>query len=121
MMTDKRSLLIIGLLFNLATGLKAQVAKIPFEMIGPHLYIKVQTSKSDTLNFLFDTGATGGTIDSLTAEKAGIDQLHRKAVSVAGSGGVRKYTMAENQILKLNNFEVRNVNLVFSRLKVIFC
>jgi len=115
-MVYKRSLLFIGLLFSFTAGLHAQVVRIPFEMIGPHIYIKVQTNKSDSLNFMFDTGATGGTIDSLTAEKAGVNLLNRKTVSVAGSGGERKYTMAENQIIKLKDFEIRNVNLVFADL-----
>jgi hypothetical protein len=114
-MKYKLSIVIAALIFNGAAGLKAQIATVPFELIGPHLYIKVQTSHSDSLNFIFDTGATGGTIDSLTAEKAGLS-LNRKTVSVAGSGGVKTFTMAEHQSLKMNNFEVKNVNLVLANL-----
>lgn len=115
-MIQRRTFLFNILSFVLASNLAAQEVKIPFQMIGPHLYIKVQTKNSDSLNFIFDTGATGGTIDSLTAEKAGISQLNRKTVSVAGSGGVKNYTMAENQSLRFKNLEVNNVNFVLADL-----
>lgn len=94
------------------TALKAQITQIPFEFKGKHLLIKVQTNLSDTLNFVFDSGATGMSIDSLTAERAGISKANRQVVSVAGSGGAKNYMMALHQNIKLGNIELKDINMV---------
>jgi len=108
--------MIAAITMSRATSLQAQIAKIPFETSGTHMYIKVQTGKSDTLRFVFDTGATGGTIDSAKAEKSGISKENRRPVLVAGSGGSKNYDMAVDQTLKLDKFEIKHVNLVLVNL-----
>lgn len=112
----KQNLLTAFLILNGVMGLKAQVAQIPFEFKGAHMFIKVQTKQSDSLHFIFDTGCTGATIDSATAEKAGVGKENRRTVSVAGSGGSQVYSMALNQSLKLKNAEIKNTNLVLANL-----
>lgn len=107
----RERLLTAILILGCTTALKAQVTEIPFETQGAHLFIKVNTSHSDTLRFVFDTGATGASIDSAAAEKAGVSKENREKVSVAGSGGSQIYTMAVNQTLKLKGVEIENVNL----------
>ncbi|CAM4423472.1 Domain amino terminal to FKBP-type peptidyl-prolyl isomerase [Pedobacter westerhofensis] len=89
----------------------AQVAELPFEFRGKHLFVKAQTGTSDTLNFIFDTGATGAMIDSATAERAGISKESRLPASVAGSGGSQSYIMALNQSIKVGNTEFKHINL----------
>lgn len=112
----KKSIIIAVLILYGTIGLKAQVAKIPFEFYGTQLFIKVQTNSSDSLRFVFDTGCTGATIDSATAEKGGVSKLNRRMVNVAGSGGAQNYTMALSQSLKLKNVEIKGVNLVLANM-----
>lgn len=98
------------------SNLQAQVTKIPFESKGSHLYIKVQTGKSDSLNFIFDTGTTGAMIDSATAERIGISKENRHQVNVGGITGNQTNVMALNQSLKLGNVDLKGINLVLSDL-----
>lgn len=115
-MKFKTSLVIALFLLGSKIALRAQVAQIPFEFQGTHLYIKVQTKQSDSLRFVFDTGCTGATIDSAIAERAGIGKENRRTVSVAGSGGAQSYTMALHQSLKLKKIEIKDINLVLANM-----
>ncbi|WP_367867849.1 aspartyl protease family protein [Pedobacter sp. WC2423] len=110
-------LLITGVLLTGKTELKAQIAQIPFETRGSHLLVKVQTNQSDSLNFIFDSGATNISIDSLTAERAGVSKENRETVSVGGSGGTQNYKMALHQNLKLGNIAINDVNMVLINFK----
>lgn len=110
-------LLITGVLLTGKTELKAQIAQIPFETRGSHLLVKVQTNQSDSLNFIFDSGATNISIDSLTAERAGVSKENRETVSVGGSGGTQHYKMALHQNLKLGNIAINDVNMVLINFK----
>jgi len=107
-----KKILIASLILIGRTELNAQITQIPFEFKGTHLFIKVQTNQSDTLNFVFDSGATGMSIDSLTAERVSISKANRQTVSVAGSGGAQNYTMALHQNIKLGNVELKDINMV---------
>jgi FKBP-type peptidyl-prolyl cis-trans isomerase len=114
-MKIKKTLLVVFVMVATFSRLKAQVARIPFEFDGTHLYIKVRVNESDTLHFVFDTGSTGGaTIDSSAAGKAGIGKENLQTVSIAGNGGVQSYNMALNQTLKLGNIEFKNINIVLA-------
>lgn len=75
------------------------------------MFIKASFNNSDSLNFIFDTGATGMMIDSATAERAGISKESRLPASVAGSGGSQSYTMVLNQSINLGKTELKHVNL----------
>jgi|GEM_PF-5347344 len=112
----KRCLLIPLLLIIGCLNIKAQITQIPCTFQGKHLFIKVQTKQGDSLNFIFDTGATGASIDSATAERVGISKENRQNVSIAGSGGSQFYTMAVNQNLKVGSAELNNINLVLVNL-----
>jgi len=111
-MKFKQSLIVALLIFSCKTSLKAQVAEIPFETSGTHLFIKIQTKQSDSLRFIFDTGATGATIDSATAERSGISKENRQVANIAGSGGAQNYTMVLHQNMKIGNAEIKDINLV---------
>ncbi|TCC99500.1 FKBP-type peptidyl-prolyl cis-trans isomerase [Pedobacter hiemivivus] len=114
--------LIVLLAFFIVAGsadLPAQITKIPFESKGSHLYIKVQTAQSDSLSFIFDTGTTGATIDSATAEKIGVSKENRKMVNVGGIAGMQTNIMAVNQNLKLKNIEIKGLNLVLMNLNTL--
>ena len=91
----------------------AQIAQLPLKFNEKHLYIKLQTKQNDTLNFIFDTGATGATIDSTAAERMGIGKKDLQDASIAGSGGVQSYKMAVHQELKLDGgIKLKDLNLV---------
>lgn len=100
------------MLFSCAQFANAQIAKIPFEFEDNHIYIKVKTNDSDSLRYVFDTGATGASIDSATAERIGISKENRQIVNVAGSGGAQNYTMATGQTFNLHGLEIKDVNPV---------
>lgn len=106
----KQTILAAFLILTGVNSLKAQLAQIPFEFNGTHLYIKVQTKNSDSLRFIFDTGATAGSMDSIAAEKAGISKENLQIVNTAGSGGVQAYPLAVHQNLKLKNIEIKDVS-----------
>jgi hypothetical protein len=95
-----------------STNLIAQTAQVPFEFKGTHLSIPVKTKGSETLNFIFDTGATGASIDSASAEKLGVSKENRQTVSVAGSGGSQSYQMAVDQNISVGDLHVKKLNLV---------
>lgn len=106
-------MLLIAFLIGMgSTTLTAQIAQIPFEFKGTHLSIQVKTKASENLNFIFDTGCTGASIDSAAAVKAGISRENTQAVSVAGSGGAQSYQMALHQNLTIDNLEIKDLNLV---------
>jgi hypothetical protein len=90
------------MLLTLPAGIptcKAQVARIPFEIKGSRMFIKVQVYKSDSLIFLFDTGGSGVLIDSLTAEKAGVNTVNRTITAAGGAGGYQpSVSIAHQQI-----------------------
>lgn len=113
----EKYLWIAGVILAGSTELKAQIAQIPYETRGSHLLVKVQTNQSDSLNFIFDSGATNISIDSLTAERAGISRENREMVSVGGSGGTQNYKMALHQNLKLGNIAINDVNMVLINFK----
>ena len=108
----KKHLLFCILFFNSLSILQAQVSRIPFHFNGKHIYIKVKTGSSDTLNFVFDTGATSATIDSATAEQAGVSKNDRHVVTLAGSGGEKNYTMAVNQTVSLGGLQLAGLDLI---------
>jgi hypothetical protein len=113
-MTKLKKCLITASLFIGITGISniyAQVAQIPFEFKGKHIFINMKTGHSDTLRFIFDTGSTAALIDSTTAENAGISKKSRIPATVAGSGGSQTYMMALNQSLKLSDIELNHINL----------
>ena len=112
----KRSLFTLLFLCCSAVLATAQVATIPFEFQKTHFFIKVTTAKSDTLHFIFDTGSTGTTIDSLTAEKAGVDKLNRSTVFVDSYAGTKRQIMAIGQQLKIKDLELKDIGLVFNDL-----
>lgn len=98
------------LLFFLCYQASAQISKMPFEFNGSHIYIKVLTGKSDTLLFIFDTGATGASIDSAKAEEAGVSKNDREIIGVTGHGGAQNYIMAKNQSFRVAGLNITGVN-----------
>ena len=73
------------------------ITKIPFELEGEHIFIKINVNDSENLDFIFDTGAGSLTINSQKAKQ--LNQSNEKQIK-------RRAT------LKINNIELnRNVVL----------
>jgi hypothetical protein len=84
---------------------QAQVAEIPFKFQHSHLFIKVRLNDADSLNFIFDTGCIGTTIDSAVAECGGIKQKKRRPITVDGLGGSAQYPVADHETPHLGHLE----------------
>lgn len=89
---------------------EGQVAKTNFEFKGNHIFIKVGTGKSDSLLFVFDSGATNASIDSATAENAGVSKQSREIVNVGGHGGSQSYVMARDQTFRVAGLDIEGVD-----------
>ncbi len=90
----------------------AQTAQIPFQMQNGHVLIRVRVGQQDSLQFVFDTGATVSSLDSAAAVRAGIRTKDVQQVSVTGAGGAQQYLMLNGQNLQVGNLPVKHVNLV---------
>jgi len=122
-MSDKRRFYITiplpvlgaAILFMLLTGalnLQAQVTTLPIEFNNNHIFIKAGTGKSDSLRFVFDSGATNMSIDSAAADKAGVSMENCERVQVGGHGGARFYLMAKDQTFRVGGVNLEHVNPV---------
>lgn len=80
---------------------------IPFRMIGDHMFIQVVSDDNDTLEFVFDTGASSIVInDRLLTEKSW-DFKHE--VQSTGVGGSANLTGGKISHLKFGRLEMNNV------------
>lgn len=103
----------ITLLLVPARLLKAQVAEIPFSMEWKYAHIKVKIAGSDSLNFMFDSGATCTSVDSLVAEKTGLSKNPYQMVDVMGLGSLRQNKMIMDQSISLaDGLSFDHINLV---------
>lgn len=62
---------------------------IPFELWNSHIYINVKINQTDSLSFLFDTGAatSGIMIDSSVASKIGLKETGKVTAILTGGSG----------------------------------
>lgn len=95
----------------------AQVATIPFDFKGKQLFIPLQAPNGKQLRFIFDTGATGAMIDSISAKEADLYDGPREKVSVAGSGGAKSYQMIFNREIKIQDLTIDKINFVLAGFK----
>jgi len=103
----KLSLLIVIILWfyplTLYAGEQIPVAQIPFELYEGYILIKVKINGFAGLNYIFDTGATIVSIDSVTAEKFKFNVCENKKKN------------GRREVLKKNtwdvSFEIGNLNL----------
>jgi hypothetical protein len=90
---------------------QAQLAQIPFLFKGENIHIKLQIASSDTLDYMFDSGATCTTLDSATAVKINIDRTKADTIGLAGLGGIQKAIMIHNQTITLGkNLKVEGIS-----------
>ncbi|WP_027393047.1 aspartyl protease family protein [Aquimarina latercula] len=103
-----------NILFALALlvvfNVKAQVTKIPFEEDGL-VFIKVKVNnQQEYLDFVFDTGASIGVLDSTVAKKLNIKSNYSQ--NAQGANGSQTYNIATNQTVDIGTIVLDNSNLV---------
>jgi predicted aspartyl protease len=80
------------------------------ELYGGLILIQAQVGKApDTLNFIFDTGSGGISIDSNAAVKCGLE-IHLTNDSVGGIGGVRRVSRIYNTSLHFPGLTVEGLD-----------
>ncbi|MBW1294371.1 aspartyl protease family protein [Aquimarina litoralis] len=103
-----RIFFLISIVFT--CGIQAQVTTIPFEEDGL-VFIKVQVNEHDEyLDFVFDTGASTGVLDSTVAESLNIKSNYSQ--NAQGANGSQTYHIATNQSIKVGGVKLSNANLV---------
>ncbi len=108
------ALIALCLTVNLYAQETSPITKIPFELDGNHTFIKLRINDSDTLDFVFDTGAGGTVINSETATRLKFDNS-KEAITTGASGQV-SVSIIENKVVHLNSLEIHKVDLQSSPL-----
>jgi hypothetical protein len=87
------------------------ITKFPFRLLtGGIITFKAKVSNfSDSLNFIFDTGSGGISLDSATALRLNV-QTKESDRTIRGIAGIRKVRFAYNHILHLPGLDVDSLN-----------
>lgn len=85
--------------------------RIPFSMEDNIILLKASIKGiDDTLNLVFDTGATTFVLDSIFASNNNIKPLSQQKGT--GAGGSSSYSIANVEALQINDFELKNLTTV---------
>lgn len=113
-----RSLYSFMVILCFGINCEAQLAKVPLLIQGDNIFVKIKYRSIDSLLFVFDTGASGTIMDSLTAIRAGLSTMNLKKAIAYGSGGAQSYSIASNQTLSLSDaVEINPVSLVLMNME----
>lgn len=110
MLRKKKRWVMVMIMLSAGMCAWGQVARMPFEFDGKHIYLRVGFMENDSLRFIFDTGATGISIDSVVAENAGLTKHGRQKVEASGHGGTKSYTMVRDQTLRVAGMKISGLN-----------
>lgn len=89
-------------------------SSIPFELGGEHMFIKLRVNDSETLDFIFDTGAGGTVISSATA--AALQLEGSKEITSKGGSGEVRVKVVKNSSLQIEDLRIDRVDLQVSPL-----
>ena len=103
-------LLFLCLTFCAHAQKTAPIAKIPFTLEGNHVFIQLQVNDSETLDFIFDTGAGSTVINSATAEALGL--VGSNTVVTRGASGTVESSVIEKQSIKVGVLDIPKVKLL---------
>lgn len=106
---------LLTLFLSLPVLLSAQnkpIDKIPFELTDDNeIYIKCKVNETDSLTFLFDTGANGTVINSsILGRKINLN-LDKEADN-SGAHGVHKVKISSNNTLYFGNLKKESLDLL---------
>ncbi|MDV7696209.1 retroviral-like aspartic protease family protein [Chryseobacterium soli] len=82
---------------------------IPFSLEDHSVYIYAKVNKTDSIKFLFDTGADGSVINSSSKKK--IDLKIQGTSQNQGSNGTNTVDTSINNMIQFGNIEKKNVTL----------
>jgi len=87
------------------------LSTLPFQMLnGGTIIVKTQLGNyPDSLNFIFDTGSDGISLDSTTCERLHIYPRPSNKI-VRGIAGIRNVSYVYNEILRLPDLDVDSLN-----------
>jgi predicted aspartyl protease len=96
------------------------LTKFKFELLtGGVIIVHAQIeNKPDTLNFIFDTGNSGISLDSITASKLNL-KVESSNSFIKGISGIRKAYFIKNHSLLLPGLKVDNLNFHVSDYEII--
>lgn len=94
-----------------AKGQSRLLSKIPFlQVTGGVIIIQAQLSPfPDTLQFIFDTGSSGISLDSATVQYLGLEPTNTGQL-IRGVGGIRAVPSLQNKSLKIGQLEVDSLD-----------
>jgi hypothetical protein len=88
------------------------IERIPFELKGEYVIFKLTLNNSDTLNCLFDTGATSGVMVLNDRVAKDMNLASGKSVSATGGGGsVKDVKKIKGNTLKINDIVLKGIIL----------
>jgi hypothetical protein len=95
----------------------AQVATVKLELYNHQVWIKVGLTgtKTDTLNFLFDSGASTALLDSTVARQIFKDDKFGQ-ITGTGAGGSTRMQVLDNQRIYVGSVKIDSVKLLVNNL-----
>lgn len=105
-------LLLAQLTLCSAFGQNIPIDKIPFELKNDnYIYIKCEVNGTDSLEFIFDTGANGTVINSAIIGKKITLNLDKERDN-NGAHGVHKVKISSNNTIRFGNLKNENLDLL---------
>ncbi|HET9571805.1 MAG TPA: aspartyl protease family protein [Bacteroidales bacterium] len=109
-----RTLLGLILLLSVAFGVCASespkvLAKIPFEMVGTYVVVKVKINNNPSLNLLLDTGIGATLITELSeGDSVVFDKSYQTVLKGLGTGTDMQAWVSDSNMLKIGKFILKN-------------
>jgi len=112
-----RRILILASIAFFNTSASAQVATVKLELYNHQVWLKagLTGTKTDTLNFLFDSGAGTALLDSTVARKIFKDGKFGQITGI-GAGGSTRMQVLDNQSIYLGGLKIDSVKLLVNNL-----
>lgn len=109
-----RTLLSLILLFCMTAELRASdspkvLARIPFEMVGTYVVLKVKINDNPPLNLLLDSGIGTTLITELTAEDSIVfDRTYKTVLKGLGTGTDMQAWVSDSNMLQIGKYKLKN-------------
>lgn len=113
-----RTLLSLMILLSLTIGIHASdspkvLAKIPFEVVGTYVVLKVKINDNPPLNLLLDSGIGTTLITELTAgDSIVLDRTYKTILMGLGTGSDMQAWVSESNNLKIGKVNLKNQTIM---------
>lgn len=114
----KRIVLGLMVLLSLATELDASVkprilARIPFDIVGTYVVLRVRINDNPPLNLLLDSGIGTTLITELAAEDSLVlDRTHKTVLKGLGSGADMEAWVSDANLLRIGRFRMQEQTIM---------